>query len=205
MLFGVLELALVGRGATPLDQIFVVRSAPADFEHPAAMIRSMLLLRLNRDVFGVMGMLTVSAIVLACAFIEKGVGFQLLVGPLPGSVARRKPFLVQGEILIGISAAVWIAGLLAQFALRPDVVNQPIPNEYAVGAIAFWGSLAEMAWVGKWFALWRYVLPCVFAAAVVVEIYLLMTHHIFPTTIAASLVLGAAIFLAARWCTNRYA
>jgi hypothetical protein len=214
VVFGICEVLLIGRGATPLDQMFApsshVSAGAAGVrlnigDDARAYVRSMLLAYLNRDFMGPLAASTVSAILIACAFVEKSVGMHVLFGGFAGGVVRRKKFLLQGEVLVGIAVILWAVQLLSRFVLRPDVTyHQPVPSELAVAPIAFWGTLAYVAWSGEWLPFWRYLLSVAFAAGVVFEIWFLLAHGIYATTIGASLVLGAAIFVVARWWLEKY-
>jgi hypothetical protein len=211
--FGIVEALLIGRGATPVDRMFAPSSTSAGAagvrlnlaDDARAYVRSMLLAYLNRDFMGPLAASTVSAILIACAFVEKSVGVQVLFGGFAGGVVRRKKFLLQGEVLAGIAVVLWAVQLLSRFALRPDVnYQQPIPHEFAVAPIAFWGTLAYVAWSGEWLPFWRYLLSVAFAGGVVFEIWFLLAHGIYATTIVASPILGMAIFVLARWCLEKY-
>jgi hypothetical protein len=208
--FAVLEAALIGRGATPLDRIMMIPSPQADpgtrlYLDDAAYLRAMLLSYLNRCLMGPIVASTIASVVLACAFVEKGASLRVLLAGFAGGTAHRKDLLRQGEILAGISIVLWVVQLLSRFAVRPhDIFHQTVPTELAVAPVAFWGALTHLSWAGGWFVLWRYLFACVFVGGVLFEIWYLLSYGVYATTIAASLVLGMAIFVCARWILENY-
>lgn len=205
--FAVLALALTGRGATLLDKAVDSPWSTQSTWQAADEIRSLVRREVLNDTVGMATLISISGVVLGLAFAgsRRSAMVQVLAGPIMGTEAKRKELLVQGEILAGLTLAIFAVGLLSAYAIRPGVFDQEIPNAYAVAAVAFWGSLARMAWQAKWYRFWQYVLTAIFIAMVPLVAYLLVSFHIYLTTIGVSFLLGAAMLCASDWCIHRYA
>jgi hypothetical protein len=201
--FVLLSMALVHKGATALDAVFVVRRphySLASLPDYRFYLRERLLALNGRFFCGFGAMGAASGLVLVRAFIaSRRDGFvQFVFGPMPGSRLRRKAALMEGELLIAVLVALWLVSMAAD-VVQQSTSGRLLPNTYAVAAIAFWGTLVRMAWGARWNWFWRWTLTAFWLAVVLFEIFFLLYFGVYITTIAASMVLGVVMLYVTSW------
>jgi hypothetical protein len=203
--FFVVAIPVAGRSAVAFDSFFVGNACAGvqPFER-----HGFILIALTNRLFNSIATWSIAlCVVLGWAFAAnaKFAAVQMIVGPLPVTRVQRKTQLRAAEVLIGVLVAVWLACSCAKYFVQRHgpVGLSSLPDMTIAGGVAFWGALASLSRQMDWRPAWRRIATGLFVIMLPFSIFSgFYTCRDWPSDVAASLLLGAAILCMALYALD---